>query len=148
MSTPPAPTASRKRKAPIDDNGEPVIITKKKKAGPRVTKKKMTTAPTRTAPKKPIPAKKLSTSSSATRQPSVEDVFDERDHPPSLSPHNPQHILEPVDSDEEDDDPAPPAIDVEYDEDEDEDEEDNPEDEEEDDDAELGLFSSSACKKV
>src|SRR6266511_1275254 len=98
----------------------------------------MTMAPTTTAPKKPIPAKKSSTSSSArprvTRQPSVEDVFDERDHPPSLSPHNPQHILEPVDSDEEDDDPAPLAMDVE----DDEDEEDDPEDEEEDAEAELG----------
>jgi hypothetical protein len=140
MSTQPAmpgPTASRKRKAPIDDNGEPVTLVKKKVAGPRVTKKKKLDLSTSTAPQKPIPVKPR-----VTRQPSVEDVFDERDIPPSLPPHNPQHILELTDGGEEDDDPPPPAMDVEYDDDDDDDDDDNPEEGEEDADAELGMTPS------
>jgi hypothetical protein len=144
-------TSSRKRKAPIDDNGEPVTLVKKKIIGPRVTKKiklDMMTASSATAPQKPIPPNKSSGSSAAkprvTRQPSVEDVFDERDKPLSLSPRNPQHILELTDGEEEeDDDPPPPAMDVEDDEDDDDEENDVPEEEEEDDEAELGMTSLS-----
>ena len=79
-----------------------------------------------TGSQEPIPATKSCASSAAkprvTRQPSVEDVFDERDNPPSLSPCNPRHILELTDGEEEeDDDPLPPAIDVEDDNEEDDD---------------------------
>ncbi len=132
----PGPTASRKRKAAIDDNGEPVTLVKKKIVGPRVTKKKkldMTTASTTRAPQKPIPVKPR-----VTRQPSVKDVFDERDKPPSLPPRNSRHILELTDGEEDDDDdPPPPAMDVEDDDDDDED--DVPEEGEEDAEAELGM---------
>jgi hypothetical protein len=75
----------------------------------------------------------------------VEDVFDERDNPPSLSPHNPQHILEQTDSEEkEDDDPSSLAMDVELD----DDEEDDLEEEEEDTEAELGMTSLSVYPKT
>jgi hypothetical protein len=119
-----------------------------------VTKKQKlekTKAPTTTASRKPTPVKKSGTSSSAkpqvSRQPSVEEVLDERDAPRSFPPRNPKHILE-LDDDEEDDDPPPPAMDVDDDDDEPEDvDDDEPEAEEEDDEAELGLFSSLVCKK-
>jgi hypothetical protein len=79
------------------------------------------------------------------KAPSVEDVFDERDNPPSLSPHNPQHILEQTDSEEkEDDDPSSLAMDVELD----DDEEDDLEEEEEDTEAELGMTSLSVYPKT
>jgi hypothetical protein len=150
MTLPPVNPGTRKRKAPIDDNGEPVIIGKKKVAGARVTKKKkleMATATSTSAQRNPLPA---SASSSAkpgvSRQPSVEDVVDERDHSCSHSPRNPQHILE--SEDEEDDDLPPPAMDVEDDEDEEEEEE-GLEKAEEDAEAELSLLSSLfVCKKA
>ena len=110
--------------------------------GPRVTKKiKLNMMTAFSAPQKPIPPNKSSASSAAkpqaTRQPSVEDVFNERDNPLSLPPCNPQHILE-LDGEEEEDDPTPPAMNVEDDE-----EDDVPEEEEEDDEAELGMTSLS-----
>ena len=140
----PESTAPRKRKAPIDDNGEPVTLVKKKIVGPRVTKKiKLDMMTAISAPqKKSIPPNKSSASSAkpqVTRQPSAEDVFDERDKPLSLPPRNPQHILELTDGEEEENnDPTPPAMDVEDDE-----EDDVPEEEEEDDEAELGMTSLS-----
>lgn len=151
MSSPPAnlePTGSRKRKAPIDDNGEPVVLAKKKIVRPRVTKKQkyeMATAPMATAPQKPVAAKKSSASSSAkpqvSRQASVENIFDERDHPCSLPPRNSQYILESEDE-EENGDPVSLAMDID-----DKEEEKDPEEEEEDAEAELGLFSLLLCHK-
>ena len=149
MTLPPVNCGTQKLKAPIDDNGEPVIIGKKKVAGARVMKKQkleMATATSTSVPRNPLPA---SASSSAepgvSRQPSVEDVVDERDHPHSHSPRNPQNILE---SEDENNNLPPPAMDVEDDEDEEEEEE-GPEKAEEDAEAELSLLSSLfVCKKA
>jgi len=150
MSFQPAnPTASQKRKAPIDDNGEPVILPNRKMAGTRGAKKKKlgtaTTSTTTAPPQKPIPTASVSTKSRASRKATVEDVFDESDHLPSPPPRNSRHIIEL--EEEEEDDPAPPMMDVEDDEEE-EDDEDDLEEKEEDDEAELGIFSSLVCKQT
>ena len=152
MSFQPAnPTASRKRKAPIDDNGEPVILPNRKMAGTRGAKKKKlgtaTTSTTTVPPQKPIPTASVSTKSRASRKATVEDVFDESDHLPSPLPRNSRHIIELEEEEEEEDDPAPPMMDVEDDEEE-EDDEDDLEEKEEDDEAELGIFSSLVCKQT
>jgi len=138
---------SCKRKALIDDNGEPVMVGKKKAVLPPAKKQKNAPightklatlkAAMATAPSKALLTKKSSTNQQVpTRSVSVEieDMYDEQDHPHFDPPRNPQHILESVDS-EEDDGPPPPAIDV--DEQEDEPEEEEPE---EDNDTELGWF--------
>ena len=96
-SIPPNPIAGqRKRKIPLDDNGEPVQIGKKK-VGPG-PKKKAKTAPEKSASvrasTKPVP------SQSRPRSASVEDVPDEIVS--SVPPLNPQNILEAADgSDDE-----------------------------------------------
>jgi hypothetical protein len=152
MSSPssnPGPTGARKRKAPINDNGEPVVLAKKKVVGPRASKKQKLetiTASTTMVPQKPTLVKKSGTSSAkpqASRHPSVEieEILDERDSPRSFPPRNPKHILE-LDDDEENDPPSP-AMDVEDDEDKD----DKSEEAEEDDEAEIGLFSM-VCKET
>lgn len=137
--------STRKRKAPIDDNGEPVVVGKGKKAvlGPHPAKKQKK-APTKTvtprtaattiAPStsqtKILPARQVSTNQQVpTRSVSVEDMFDKDDHSHSDPPHNPRYIIESVNSEEEDNGPAP-AMNVDNDED--------TEEPEEDDDAELG----------
>ena len=102
-----------------------------------------------TRPQKPILATKSCASSAAkprvTRQPLVEDVFNERDNPPSLSPHNPWYILELTDVEEEEDNDSPPlAMDVEDDDEED----DDLKEEEEDAEAELGMTSLSVYPKT
>jgi hypothetical protein len=142
--------SSRKRKAPIDDNGEPVMVSKKKatvgphpskKPKPAPTKKVTPKAATKTAPskKKTLPVKNSSTNQQVpTRSASVEDMYDEEDHPRPDPPRNPQQILELVDSEGEDNDPPPPAKDVNVDSKETDDGE--QEEAEEDDDAELGWF--------
>jgi len=139
----PTKTSSRKRKAPIDDNGERVVLGKKKVSAPPAKKFKPHTESTTSktaAPSKTFTAN-LATSAKLvpTRSVSVEieDVIDKDDHPRSNPPNNPRHILELVDSNDEDNDPPPPAMDVDDDEEEEEEEE---EESEEDDDAELGLF--------
>jgi hypothetical protein len=138
--------SSHKHKAPIDDNGEPVVVNKRKKAvlGSHPAKKQKnaptktvtrtgatTTAPS-TSATKTLPAKKFGTNQQVpTRSVSVEDVFDEEDHPRSIPPRNPRYILESVDSEEEhEDDESALAMDV--------DDNGEPEKPEEDDDAELG----------
>jgi len=106
-----------------------------------VKKNKSVTA---TAPKTAILPKKSTVSSSAKRfkkRPSVEDVFDKRDHSPSLPPRNSRHIIE-LDDDEND---LPiPAMDI----DDEEEERDDCEEAEEDDEAELGIFYLFAKNKI
>ena len=129
------PLGSRKRKVPIDDNGDMVTLAKKRTQG---TKKSIVAIPSTTrAAKKLIKVNKLTFSSSEKRgkqQASVVEVFDVRDHSPSPShsPRNPQSILEDND----------PAKDV----DTDKGESSGEEKEEEDAEAELGLFSSFGFK--
>jgi hypothetical protein len=104
----------RKRKIPLDDNGEPVKRDKKNTLGPRRAPKKLKTTPvklksiTKTvaapakAPTKSVPAKAVG--SSRTQSPSVviEDVDDEEDLVHSVPPRNPRNILEVADgSDDE-----------------------------------------------
>lgn len=114
MSSSEAPTknSSRKRKAPIDDNGEPVKLNKKK-ARPQVknTTKSSATSKTATAAHHKTLAKNLIGSSSTQHQrksPSVEieDVIDEEDNPLSFPPRDPHHILESIyDDDGNNEDP-------------------------------------------
>lgn len=84
---PPSNSGPRKRKIPLDDNGEPVKLDKKKVLGPRAQKKAKTvpakSATEKVAPvmvsKKSVPAPKRPTiGASRTRSPSVEieEVFD------------------------------------------------------------------------
>ena len=136
-------THSRKRKAPIDDNGQPVTLPAKKTLGPRRVKKQKKDNTSRNStnaagpatgpplPQKPLPTSNLSTTKSkvSSRSSSVEDVFNEEDHPRSLLPRNPHHILELEAGDLDESHHA--AIDVDDD------------GEQEDAEAELGLFSIS-----
>lgn len=138
-------TCSRKRKAPIDDNGQPVTLPAKKTLGPlargmKKQKKDNTSRNSTNAagpatgpslPQKPLPTSNLSTTKSkvSSRSSSIEDVFDEEDHPHSLPPRNPHHILELEAGDLDESHHA--AIDVDDD------------GEQEDAEAELGLFSIS-----
>ena len=141
---------SRKRKATIDDNGEPVAIAKKvsvprpvkkfkkaptKSATQAVTQAAMTTAPSRT-----LPAGNTSKQKVPRRSVSVEDMFDEQDHLCSNPPRNPVHILEPRGGDNENEndlnDPRP----MDVDDDDDDRNDDRNEDDVEDDEAELCLF--------
>ncbi len=94
----------RKRKVPLDDNGEPVQIIQQK-VGPRPPKKAKT-APDKsasvTASTKPVPARIPAAGPSRTRarSASVEDVPDEIVR--SVPPLNPRNILEAADgSDDE-----------------------------------------------
>jgi hypothetical protein len=166
INMPPTPVnsdsaGSRKRKAPIDDNGEPVTIPGKKVLGPRGKKQKADGTPTNfaettdPATRQPLFRKDLPANNSGgtlstkqkVRQTSpveIEEIFDEEDHPRSLPPRNPRHILESEDDD--DDDPPPPAMDV--DDDEEEAEEDVEEEKEEDAEAELRLLSLCVCENV
>ncbi len=141
-SSNPGPIGARKRKATINDNGEPVELAKKKVLGPWAGKKQKlgtTTASTTTAPQKATLVKKSGNSSAqVSRHPSV--GINKGDSPDSFPSRNPKHILEL--EDEEEDDPPPPATDVEDNED------DKTEEAEEDDEAELGLFSSIVCKEI
>ena len=126
MTSQPTPTkSSRKRKAPIDDNGEPVKLDKKRQRG--IPKEKNATHSSATGkaatvrsvvPKKPIPVKKpvgknrtqqVLQHPVARRSPSVEieDVPDEDDHPQSFPPRNPRYILESVDSSDNEDETQP-----------------------------------------
>jgi hypothetical protein len=118
MSSHPVPTknSSRKRKAAIDDNGEPVKLDKKKARGTQkgkattkssATGKAPTIAPTillKTIPTKTLPVAG-STSSQQVREHlrksssvEIEDIPDEDNNPHSFLPHNCHHILESVDS--------------------------------------------------
>lgn len=136
--------SSRKRKAAIDDNGEPASLPAKKKLPLRGMKKpkkgNTSTNSTNAAgpatgpclPQKPLPASILSTTKSnvSNRSSSIEDVFDEEDNPHrSLPPRNPSHILELEDGDSDESHHA--EIDV------------DDVDEQEDAEAELGLLSLS-----
>jgi hypothetical protein len=135
--------SSRKCKAPIDDNGEPVMVSKKKAPvlGPHPSKKpkpaptkKVTPKAATTSKKKTLPVKKTNTNQQVpTRSASVEDMYNEEDHPHPNPPRNPQHILESVDSGGEDE-----VMDVD---DDGEEMGDKQEEAEEDDDAELGWFT-------
>ena len=127
--TNPGPTdavrASRKRKAPLNDNGDPVNMNpqKMRKTSAAIPPKK------KVAPEKPVPAK---------RRPSVEmeEVPDNSERFQSEVPHNPRNILEAADGS---DDEVPPVVTP--------DSEDEPEivekveEVEEDDDAELSNVS-------
>lgn len=140
------PLGARKRKAPIDDNGDPIVLATK--AGARVPKKKKMEAPTtglgakkgilKNKPPISLPAKRVA------RQASVEEVFDERDHPPSRSPHNSCYIIEPEDIEEEEN-----AMDIDKNKPDDEEtSSDEEEEEEEEAEAELGMFSLRAKKHL
>ena len=127
------PTLSgpRKRKTPLDGNGEPVVL-EKKRVGTKRAKK--TNPPTGPAPSKQ-PAKTHSAQKSNV-QPSVEDVVDEQDYMQPNPPKNSRHILEAADGSDDE------VIDID---DESADEttkgsSNKPEKPEEDDEAELGLL--------
>src|SRR6266545_2142717 len=88
---------ARKRKVPLDDNGEPVIPVKKKKSGQQPQGgKAATTKPTRTSGKaatKPMPT----AGPSRMRAASVEEVLDDEHLVSSAIPRNPRNILEAAD---------------------------------------------------
>jgi hypothetical protein len=87
----------RKRKIPLDDNGEPVQLSKKKELGPRPPKKTKMAPKTATASKKCGPARTPAAGPSRTRarSASVEEVPEEVLC--SVTPHNPRNILEAAD---------------------------------------------------
>jgi len=128
---------ARKRKVPLDDNGEPVIPVKKKKSGQQPQGgKAATTKPTRTSGKaatKPMPT----AGPSQMRAASVEEVLDDEHLVSSAIPHNPRNILEATDGSDDDPGDHPPpsesAMDIDID-------DEVVESPEEDDEAELGLF--------
>src|SRR6266508_2059003 len=88
---------ARKRKVPLDDNGEPVIPVKKKKPGQQPQGgKAATTKPTRTSGKaatKPMPT----AGPSQMRAASAEEVLDDEHLVSSAIPRNPRNILEAAD---------------------------------------------------
>jgi hypothetical protein len=95
-SIPPNPIEGpRKRKIPLDDNGEPVQIGKKK-VGPGPAKKAKK-APEKSASTRPVPVTipVAGPSRSRARSASVEDVPDEIVS--SVPPLNPRNILEAAD---------------------------------------------------
>ena len=104
-SFPPQPTnkgrVSRKRKAPLDDNGDPVIVNPPKRK--------------KTDLSKPVPPKKKSVPEKvapAMRRPSieVEEMPDEGDTTSSERPHNPWNILEAADGSDDDVSGALPEV--------------------------------------
>jgi hypothetical protein len=110
-SHPPGPSrTSRKRQAPLDDNGDPVTIPASKKrkvvppAGQTATSASKKTAnlgpPNNTTKSKPDKKGKKRQSVE------IEDVPDEDDRIPSNPPRNPESILELLSDDE---DPSPSA---------------------------------------
>lgn len=137
----------RKRKVPINDNGEPVISSFKKRKIPSTTIK---TVPNKTpvvsrkkpAVIKPVPTNtmmaKLNNDSGPSRQPSIEVEEDSDDqHPHQRAPRNPDRIIEFIDDDDDDkhNDAPPPAVGVDHD----DNNEEVPEEPEETAEAELGM---------
>ena len=121
----------RKRKAPLDDNGDPVILNPSKRKKTDLSKE-------------PVPQKKKSIPEKlapARRRPSIEieEVPDKGDTTYSERPHNPRNILEAANGSDDDVGGAlPEVISV----DTNSDKEDLPkiEDEDEDEEAELGMY--------
>lgn len=135
----------RKRRAPIDDNGEPVNVLSQKKRKEAIIKlppiaTKPTGSVTAKATKRTLLSKtvgvpkKLPHSQQRRKQTpliDVEDVPDEDNNIRSTPPHNPNHTPDPMDIESRG--PAPPVIDVDVDKSE------ASETEEESDEAELGM---------
>jgi hypothetical protein len=110
LSQAPTKNSSQKRKAPIDDNGEPVKLDKKK-AHPQVKNTTKSSATSKTVTAKTL-ARNLIGSSSTQHQrksPSVEieDVIDEEDNSLSFPLHDPHHILESVYDDDDNNEDLP-----------------------------------------
>ena len=122
---------SRKRQAPLNDNGEPVTVPIPKKR--RVAQAASTSRPA--LPKKVVPIKK---------KPSVEDTTEAPVH--SEQPRNPRNILEASDGSDDDFDGLPSSATAPMQVDSDEDVVEIVEKSEEDDEAELGLYLLSFLK--
>ena len=144
-SIPPNPIEGpRKRKIPLDDNGEPVQIVKKK-VGPGPQKKaktapKKTTSATAT---KLVPGRipTAGPSQSRARSASVEDILDEIVH--SVPPLNPRNILEAADGSDDDEflvPEKPPPSESAMDVDDETEAESQTEEPEESDEAELSMY--------
>jgi hypothetical protein len=115
--------ASRKRQAPLNDNGEPVTVPVPKRRK-NITAQSTSAAP----PKKVVPTK---------RKPSVEEIPEAPVH--SDPPRNPRNILEASDGSDDEFDGPPSSATSPMQVDSDEDEVNIVEEPEEDDEAELGL---------
>jgi hypothetical protein len=104
-------TSSRKRKAPCDDNGDPVQLPTKKpkeqsQKKPETSKQKL--AAVSKASKSNIPTE--SAAKRRVKYVELEEIVDLALHPKSNPPRNPNRILEAASSDHEDYNEPPPPL--------------------------------------